>query len=255
MDLALIEGLMDTIGIQQSRMNIKNETDYVSIPANISEIFNIDKEGYYMHIINNTKNEDINQCVWSFYQCILYFLNKNYHLMSEQSKEQNYESFLIKFKQEIERMFYIIHDKMELNVQDINDPNLLNILSKYIDYKIVILNPSDKSIKIYPDTLNKSKKIVLLKVNENIFYPIFDKRFQGYEFINEYSYCIASTDQKTCKTTSFLSEKNLNSMSKNELLEIALKYNIDTTKQGKTKTITKTKNEIIADILKHVCKK
>ena len=88
MDLALIEGLMDTIGIQQSRMNIKNETDYVSIPENISEIFNIDKEGYYMHIINNTKNEDINQCVWSFYQCILYFLNKNYHLMSEQSKEQ-----------------------------------------------------------------------------------------------------------------------------------------------------------------------
>ena len=253
MDLALIEGLMDTIGIQQSRMNIKNETDYVSIPENISEIFNIDKEGYYMHIINNTKNEDINQCVWSFYQCILYFLNKNYHLMSEQSKEQNYESFLIKFKQEIEKMFYIIHDKMELNVQDINDSNLLNILSKYIDYKIVILNPSEKSIKIYPDTLNKSKKIVLLKVNENIFYPIFDKRFQGYEFINESSYGPASL--ASLASPASLNEKTLISMPKPELLEIAFKYNIDTTKQGKTKTITKTKNEIIADILKHVCKK
>ena len=44
-------------------------------------------------------------------------------------------------------------------------------------------------------------------------------------------------------------------MPKSELLEIAIKHNIETTKQGKTKIITKTKNELIADVLKHVCKK
>ncbi len=55
--------------------------------------------------------------------------------------------------------------------------------------------------------------------------------------------------------TNILNESILNKMNKQELTNTSNNYGIIITKVGKTKTVTKTKKELIIEILNHAHKK
>ena len=243
MDIALVEMIMDVAGISQSKIQLYEDNMQEELPENILKKYNINKHLYTIYRVPITKNEEIKEHLWSFYQSILYFLKKDYFMESEETMVKEYERFLVSFKNEVEKMFYITQQKVEIDTKDITNNNFLNILSRYIELKIVIMDID--GIKIYPDEASKNKKIVIFEEN-NVYYPVIDNRFQGYEFINEPSKVEPS---KVEPSKIQVSESFLRSIPKDLLIKTAAEYGIETTKQGKTKLISRTRIELISDIL------
>ena len=168
-------------------------------------------------------------------------------MLSEESLTKEYERFLVSFKNDIEKMFYITQQKVELDVSDITNKDFLKILSRYIELKIVIMNIDN--IQVYPEEASKNKKIVILEEN-NVYYPVIDNRFQGYEFINETQVEPKNIMEKVePKERVEITENWLRSMPKEVLIKTAAEYGIEITKQGKTKVISRTRNELISYIL------
>ena len=264
MNIALVEMIMDVAGISQSKIQLSEEKKHEDIPQTICEKYNINNQLYSIYRVSQSPNEEIQQHLWSFYQSILYFLKKDYFMLSDESILKEYERFLVSFKNDVEKMFYVTHQKVEIDISDIHNKDFLKILSRYIELKIVIIN--NNSIEIYPDEASKNKKIVILE-KENVYYPVIDNRFQGYEFVNEQKVeimepepeCIMNKedkkdnedkkDKKDKKDKVEISESWLRSMPKDILVETANQYGIVTTKQGKTKVISRTRIELISDIL------
>ena len=268
MDISLVETIMENLGIEQSKIDLNKTDKSVPLPENIIKKFNINANNYTMYDFNNNENTDSK--VWTFYQSILYFLKKDYLLESFNNMKKEYESFIIKFKHDIDRMCHVIDNNVEISTFEIDD-KLLNILSRYLELKITILN-SEEKINIYPDNNSKNKKILIFK-NDNAYYPVADLRFQGYEFITDDMLIQEdkpSTEEKfvfcgLCNKITPISdkhkhdekidEKKLLKKSKEELMVTALSLGIQINKQGKTKVITKNKNELIIEIINHATKK
>ena len=262
MDIALIEMIMDVAGITQSKIQLCEEKKHEEIPQNICKKYNINNQLYSIYRVSQSPNEEIQEHLWSFYQSILYFIKKDYFMLSEESLTKEYERFLVSFKHDIEKMFYIIQQKVEIDIADITNKDFLKILSRYIELKIVIMN--NNNIEIYPDEASKNKKIVILEEN-NAYYPVIDNRFQGYEFINDLRVGTEPNDTVEPSVEPSVepndtvepkvepkvepSENWLRSMPKELLLKTAAEYGIETTKQGKTKVISRTRFELISDIL------
>jgi hypothetical protein len=269
MDIALVEMIMDVAGITQSKIQLCEEKKHEEIPQNICKKYNINNQLYSIYRVSQSPNEEIQEHLWSFYQSILYFIKKDYFMLSEESLTKEYERFLVSFKNDIEKMFYIIQQKVEIDISDITNNDFLKILSRYIELKIVIMN--NNNIEVYPDEASKNKKIVILEEN-NVYYPVIDNRFQGYEFINDLRVGIEPTEVEPSvepkveprvepKVEPSIEpndkveprvEPNANwlrSMPKELLLKTAAEYGIETTKQGKTKVISRTRIELISDIL------
>ena len=250
MDISLVESIMENLGISQSKIDLNKTDKCIPLPENIIKKFNINSSNYTMYDFNN--NDNTNPKVWTFYQSILYFLKKDYLLQSFNSMTKEYESFILKFKKEIERMCYVIDNNNEILTFEIDD-KLLNILSRYLELKIVLLTNEEKII-IYPDNNSKNKKIVIFK-NNDVYYPVADLRFQGYEFITDDIFSQQEIKFENKEETNILNESILNKMNKQELTNTANNYGIIITKVGKTKTVTKTKKELIIEILNHAHKK
>ena len=251
MDIALVEMVMDVAGISQSKIQLCEEKKHEEIPQNICKKYNINNQLYSIYRVSQSPNEEIQQHLWSFYQSILYFIKKDYFMLSEESLTKEYERFLVSFKNDIEKMFYVIQQKVELDISEITNKDFLKILSRYIELKIVIMNIDN--IEIYPDEASKNKKIVILEEN-NVYYPVIDNRFQGYEFINEQRVeppkvepSVEPSEKVEPKVEP--SENWIRSMPKDLLIKTAAEYGIETTKQGKTKVISRTRIELISDIL------
>lgn len=251
MDIALIEMIMDIAGISQSKIQLCEEKKHEEIPQNICKKYNINNQLYSIYRVSESPNEEIQQHLWSFYQSILYFLKKDYFMLSSDSILKEYERFLVSFKNDIEKMFYVIQQKVEIDISDINNKDFLKILSRYIELKIVIMNIDD--IQIYPDEASKNKKIVIFEEN-SVYYPVVDNRFQGYEFVTEQPKVEQVHTVKPIHKVE-PDEKWLRSMPKELLLKTAAEHDIPTTKQGKTKIISRTRIELISDILKQLGKK
>lgn len=257
MDIALVEMIMDVAGISQSKIQLSEEKKHEEVPQNICKKYNINNQLYSIYRVSQSPDEEIQQHLWSFYQSILYFIKKDYFMLSEESLIKEYERFLVSFKNDIEKMFYITQHKVELDITDITNKDFLKILSRYIELKIVIMNIDN--IQIYPDETSKNKKIVILEEN-NVYYPVIDNRFQGYEFINDTQVEIEpkevepkvepkEVEPKSNIEKVEISESWLRSMPKELLIKTAAEYGIDTIKQGKTKVISRTRIELISDIL------
>ena len=247
MDIALVEMIMDVAGISQSKIQLCEEKKHEEIPQNICKKYNINNQLYSIYRVSQSPNEEIQQHLWSFYQSVLYFLKKDYFMLSEESLTKEYERFLVSFKHDIEKMFYITQQKVELDIADIINKDFLKILSRYIELKIVIMNIDN--IQVYPEEASKNKKIVILEEN-NVYYPVIDIRFQGYEFINETQIESKSIMERVePKERVEITENWLRSMPKEVLIKTAAEYGIEITKQGKTKVISRTRNELISDIL------
>jgi hypothetical protein len=256
MDIALVEMVMDVAGISQSKIQLCEEKKHEEIPQNICKKYKINNQLYGIYRVSQSPNEEIQEHLWSFYQSILYFIKKDYFMLSEESLTKEYEGFLVSFKNDIEKMFYVIQQKVELDISEITNKDFLKILSRYIELKIVIMNIDN--IEIYPDEASKNKKIVILEEN-NVYYPVIDNRFQGYEFINEQR--VEPNDKVEPKVEPSVepsdkvepkvepSENWIRSMPKDLLIKTAAEYGIETTKQGKTKVISRTRIELISDIL------
>ena len=250
MDIALVEMVMDVAGISQSKIQLCEEKKHEEIPQNICKKYNINNQLYSIYRVSQSPNEEIQEHLWSFYQSILYFIKKDYFMLSEESLTKEYERFLVSFKNDIEKMFYVIQQKVELDISEITNKDFLKILSRYIELKIVIMNIDN--IEIYPDEASKNKKIVILEEN-NVYYPVIDNRFQGYEFINEQRVepkvepSVEPSEKVEPKVEP--SENWIRSMPKDLLIKTAAEYGIETTKQGKTKVISRTRIELISDIL------
>ena len=261
MDIALVEMVMDVAGISQSKIQLCEEKKHEEIPQNICKKYNINNQLYGIYRVSQSPNEEIQEHLWSFYQSILYFIKKDYFMLSEESLTKEYERFLVSFKNDIEKMFYVIQQKVELDISDITNKDFLKILSRYIELKIVIMNIDN--IEIYPDEASKNKKIVILEEN-NVYYPVIDNRFQGYEFINEQRVEPPKVEPPKVEPSDKVeppkvepsvepkvepSENWIRSMPKDLLIKTAAEYGIETTKQGKTKVISRTRIELISDIL------
>ena len=255
MDIALVEMIMDVAGISQSKIQLCEEKKHEDIPQNICKKYNINNQLYSIYRVSQSPDEEIQQCLWSFYQSILYFTKKDYFMLSDETWIKDYERFLVSFKNDIEKMFYITQQKVELDIADITNKDFLKILSRYIELKIVIINIDN--IEIYPDEASKNKKIVILKEN-NVYYPVIDNRFQGYEFINDIHVGSNPTEvepkvepkvEPNTINTLHITDSWLRSMPKELLVKKAAEYGIETTKQGKTKVISRTRIELISDIL------
>ena len=266
MDIALVEMVMDVAGISQSKIQLCEEKKHEEIPQNICKKYNINNQLYSIYRVSQSPNEEIQEHLWSFYQSILYFIKKDYFMLSEESLTKEYERFLVSFKNDIEKMFYVIQQKVELDISEITNKDFLKILSRYIELKIVIMNIDN--IEIYPDEASKNKKIVILEEN-NVYYPVIDNRFQGYEFINEQRVEPPKVEPKVeppkvepndkvepsvepsekVEPKVEPSENWIRSMPKDLLIKTAAEYGIETTKQGKTKVISRTRIELISDIL------
>jgi len=251
MDISLVEMIMDVAGISQSKIQLCEEKKHEEIPETICKKYNINNQLYSIYRVSQSQDEEIKEHLWSFYQSILYFIKKDYFMLSDESLIKEYERFLVSFKNDIEKMFYITQQKVELDIADITNKDFLKILSRYIELKITIIN--NHNIQIYPDEASKNKKIVILEEN-NVYYPVVDNRFQGYEFVNDIQVEIEPTKvepkevEPGVQPTSIM-ESWLRSMPKEMLMKTAAEYGIDTTKQGKTKVISRTRIELISDIL------
>lgn len=246
MDIALVEMIMDVAGISQSKIQLSEEKKHEEVPQNICKKYNINNQLYSIYRVSQSTEEEIQQHLWSFYQSILYFIKKDYFMLSEETMVKEYERFLVSFKNDIEKMFYITQQKVELDISDITNKDFLKILSRYIELKIVIINIDN--IEIYPDEASKNKKIVILKEN-NVYYPVIDNRFQGYEFINDIRIVEPLEVETNTINTLHITDSWLRSMPKELLVKKAAEYGIETTKQGKTKVISRTRIELISDIL------
>ncbi len=248
MDIALVEMIMDVAGISQSKIQLCEEKKHEEVPQNICKKYNINNQLYSIYRVCQSTEEEIQQHLWSFYQSILYFIKKDYFMLSDETLIKEYERFLVSFKNDIEKMFYITQHKIELDISDITNKDFLKILSRYIELKIVIMNIDN--IQIYPEQASKNKKIVILEEN-NVYYPVIDNRFQGYEFINDTQVEIEpkEVEPKSNIEKVEISESWLRSMPKELLIKTAAEYGIDTIKQGKTKVISRTRIELISDIL------
>ena len=248
MDIALVEMIMDVAGINQSKIQLCGETYQQELPLEISKKYNINNQLYTIYRVPKCPDENIQTHLWTFYQSILYFLKKDYFMSSEETLLKEYENFLVKFKNEIEKMFYVTQQKIDFDLTAIHQKDFLNILSRYIEFKIIILNL--KGIEQYPEENSKNKKIVFFEQN-NVYYPVIDTRFQGYEFANEIT-CVETILPKQNVT---VTETELRAMQKDKLTSLAKDYGIEVTKQGKTKIIARTRIELISDILKQLSKK
>lgn len=248
MDIALVEMIMDVAGINQSKIQLCEETYQQELPLEISKKYNINNQLYTIYRVPKCPDENIQTHLWTFYQSILYFLKKDYFMSSEETLLKEYENFLVKFKNEIEKMFYVTQQKIDFDLTSIHQKDFLNILSRYIEFKIIILNL--KGIEQYPEENSKNKKIVFFEQN-NVYYPVIDTRFQGYEFANEIT-CMETILPKQNVT---VTETELRAMQKDKLISLAKDYGIEVTKQGKTKIIARTRIELISDILKQLSKK
>ena len=125
MDIALIEMIMDVAGITQSKIQLCEEKKHEEIPQNICKKYNINNQLYSIYRVSQSPNEEIQQHLWSFYQSVLYFLKKDYFMLSEESLVKEYERFLVSFKNDIEKMFYITQQKVELDIADITNKDFL----------------------------------------------------------------------------------------------------------------------------------
>ena len=284
MNINLVEMLMDTIGIEQTKIENCKGDKSIPLPDEICEKFKINKQYYNMYDFNNSELS-----AWSFYQSILYFLKKDYFREPLSYLTKEYEKFILTCKNEIEKMFYVATDnKTQLNFFEIND-TLLNVLSKYLELKIYIMTSS--TINVFPNNNTKNKKILIFK-EDNCYYPVVDLRFQGYDFLNSYDfndekymYCglcnkiirvlndenhlathtKENKEQKEQKekkeqkernsSDNVLSSTHLLKKNKEELIVTALHLGIEVKKQGKTKIVHKNKNELIEEIINHAKKK
>lgn len=278
MDIALVEMIMEVAGVTQSKIQMHEEKVHEELPSDVSKKYNINNQLYTIYRVPDCPNEEIPTHVWTFYQSILYFMKKDYFMQSEESMLKEYERFLMSFKRDIDKMFYITHQDVDINLHDIKDNYFLKILSRYIELKIIIMNIDKMETALEEN--NKNKKIVIFEEN-NVYYPVIDNRFQGYEFVNETS--LTQTSVEPCKVEPAvepavepckvepsveprkveptvepvvepckvepISENTLRSMPKDKLIKLAADQGIEVTKQGKTKTISRTRIELISDIL------
>lgn len=256
MDIALVEMIMEVAGVTQSKIQMCEQKMHEELPPHISEKYNINNQLYTIYKVPECPEKEIKRDIWSFYQCILYFLKKDYFMESEDNLLKEYEKFLVSFKHDIEKMFYVTHKKCEFNVHDIKDKDFLKILSRYIELKIIIMNSN--SIECYLEENSKNKKIVIFE-KDNLYYPVIDNRFQGYEFVNEtvLEPKEQHEEQERAKEQpeEQVTETKLRAMNKDMLANTAAHYGIEVTKQGKTKIISRTRIELISDILKQLGKK
>ena len=265
MNINLVEMLMDTIGIEQTKIENCKGDKSIPLPDEICEKFKINKQYYHMYDFNNSELS-----AWSFYQSILYFLKKDYFNEPLSYLTKEYEKFILTCRNEIEKMFYVATDnKVQLNFFEINDM-LLNALSKYLELKIYIM--TSDTIRVFPNNNTKNKKILIFK-KDNCYYPVADLRFQGYDFLNnydfndeKYTYCglcnkiIRVLDDENhlathTKDDKLFDENKLLKKNKEELIVTALSLGIEVKKQGKTKIVHKNKNELISEIINHAKKK
>ena len=272
MDIALVEMIMEVAGVTQSKIQMHEEKVHEELPSDVSKKYNINNQLYTIYRVPDCPNEEIPTHVWTFYQSILYFMKKDYFMQSEESMLKEYERFLMSFKRDIDKMFYITHQDVDINLHDIKDNYFLKILSRYIELKIIIMNIDKMETALEEN--NKNKKIVIFEEN-NVYYPVIDNRFQGYEFVNETSLtqtaiepavepavepsvepavepCKVEPAVEPCKvepSVEPISENTLRSMPKDKLIKLAADQGIEVTKQGKTKTISRTRIELISDIL------
>lgn len=270
MDIALVEMIMEVAGVTQSKIQMNEEKVHEELPSDVSKKYNINNQLYTIYRVPDCPNEEIPTHVWTFYQSILYFMKKDYFMQSEESMLKEYERFLMSFKRDIDKMFYITHQDVDINLHDIKDNYFLKILSRYIELKIIIMNIDKMETALEEN--NKNKKIVIFEEN-NVYYPVIDNRFQGYEFVNETT--LTQTSVEPCKvepavepckvepavepckvepckvepSVEPISENTLRSMPKDKLIKLAADQGIEVTKQGKTKTISRTRIELISDIL------
>lgn len=249
MDIALIEMIMEVAGISQSKIQYCEENSQEELPSEILKKYNINNQLYTIYRVPKCQDEQVPEHLWTFYQSILYFLQKDYFMASEEMLLKQYESFIVKFKNDIEKMFYVTQQKIELDPYTIKDKEFLKILSRYIELKIIILNSEE--IEFFPEENTKNKKIVIFEKN-NVYFPVVDNRFQGYEFVND---LMVEQEHKQIIVTTALTEPMLKAMNKDKLIETAFKHGIEVNKQGKTKIISKTRTELISEILKYINKK
>ncbi|MDB4507493.1 hypothetical protein N9064_01225, partial [bacterium] len=113
MDIALVEMIMDVAGISQSKIQLSEEKKHEEVPQNICKKYNINNQLYSIYRVSQSTEEEIQQHLWSFYQSILYFIKKDYFMLSEETMVKEYERFLVSFKNDIEKMFYITQQKVE----------------------------------------------------------------------------------------------------------------------------------------------
>jgi hypothetical protein len=116
---------------------------------------------------------------------------------------------------------------------------------------------NSNSIECYLEENSKNKKIVIFE-KDNVYYPVIDNRFQGYEFVNETVLEPKEPKEQEHKEQEHkeqVTETKLRAMNKDMLADTAAKYGIEVTKQGKTKIISRTRIELISDILKQLGKK
>ena len=255
MDIALVEMIMEVAGVTQSKIQMNEEKVHEELPSDVSKKYNINNQLYTIYRVPDCPNEEIPTHIWTFYQSILYFMKKDYFMQSEESMLKEYERFLMSFKRDIDKMFYITHQDVNINLHDIKDNYFLKILSRYIELKIIIMNIDKMETALEEN--NKNKKIVIFEEN-NVYYPVIDNRFQGYEFVNETSLTQTAIEPavEPCKvepavepSVEPISENTLRSMPKDKLIKLAADQGIEVTKQGKTKTISRTRIELISDIL------
>ena len=259
MDIALIEMIMEVAGVTQSKIQMHEEKVNEDLPSDVSKKYNINNQLYTIYRVPNCPNEEIPSHIWTFYQSILYFMKKDYFMQSEESMLKEYERFLTSFKRDIDKMFYVTYQNIDINLHEIKDNYFLKILSRYIELKIVIMN-TDKMETVSEDN-TKNKKIVIFEEN-NVYYPVIDNRFQGYEFVNESTLTQPNKvepnkvepnkvepNKVESRAELVIKENTLRSMSKEKIIKLAADQGIEVSKQGKTKTISRTRIELISDIL------